>query len=122
MALQEKYASLITAAQGAGISDLTVAEQDNVLYVTGTAPSEDVKKQLWDLYGTIDPEMRAGDMVLNISVAAGAEQTYEVKSGDNLSKIAKHYNTTWKAIFEANKDKIKDPDKIFPGQVLKIPS
>lgn len=122
MALQEKYASLISAAQGAGISDLTVAEQDSVLYVTGTAPSEAVKKQLWDLYGTIDPDMRAGDMVLNISVAAGAEQTYEVKSGDNLSKIAKHFNTNWKAIFEANKDKIKDPDKIFPGQELKIPA
>jgi nucleoid-associated protein YgaU len=90
--------------------------------VTGTAPSEAVKKQLWDLYEKADPEMRSGDLVLNVTVAAGAEQTYEVKSGDNLSKIAKHYNTTWKAIFEANQDKIKDPDKIFPGQVLKIPS
>ena len=122
MALQEKYAALISAAQAGGVSDLTVVEQESVLYVTCTAPSEAVKKQLWDLYEQADPEMRSGDLVLNITLAAGAEQTYEVKSGDNLSKIAKHYNTTWKAIFEANKDKIKDPDKIFPGQVLRIPS
>jgi nucleoid-associated protein YgaU len=122
MALQDKYAGLINSATGAGIPDLTVVEQDNVLYVTGTAPSEAAKKQLWDLYEQLDPEMRSGDLVLNISVSAGAEQTYEVKSGDNLSKIAKHFNTNWKAIFEANRDTIKDPDKIFPGQVLKIPS
>jgi nucleoid-associated protein YgaU len=122
MALQDKYQGLINAAQGAGISDLTVAEQDEVLYVTGTAPSESVKKQLWDLYGQIDPEMRSGDLVLNISVAEGAEQVYEVKAGDNLSKIAKNFNTNWKAIFEANRDTLKDPDKIFPGQKLRIPS
>ncbi len=122
MALQDKYQGLINAAQGAGISDLTVAEQDEVLYVTGTAPSESVKKQLWDLYGQIDPEMRSGDLVLNISVAEGAEQMYEVKAGDNLSKIAKNFNTNWKAIFEANRDTIKDPDKIFLGQKLRIPS
>jgi nucleoid-associated protein YgaU len=122
MALQDKYAGLINSAKGAGIPDLTVVEQENVLYVTGTAPSEAAKKQLWDLYEQLDPEMRSGDLVLNISVAASAEQTYEVKSGDNLSKIAKHFNTNWKAIFEANRDTIKDPDKIFPGQVLKIPS
>jgi nucleoid-associated protein YgaU len=52
------------------------------------------------------------------------EQTYEVKKGDSLSKIAKNlYGDAkgWKRIFEANKDIIKDPDKIFPGQKLKIP-
>lgn len=53
-----------------------------------------------------------------------ATRIYEVKSGDSLSKIArKEYGdaNAWKAIFEANKDLIKDPDKIFPGQKLKIP-
>jgi nucleoid-associated protein YgaU len=122
MALQEKYAGLVNAAQAGGVSDLTVVEQENVLYVTGTAPSEAVKKQIWDLYEQLDPEMRSGDLVLNITVAAGAEVIYEVKSGDNLSKIARHYNTTAKAIFEANRDTIKDPDKIFPGQKFRIPS
>ena len=61
------------------------------------------------------------------STASGAEtyQTYEVKSGDSLSKIAKHFygnGNEWKRIFEANSDHIKDPNKIFPGQKLKIPA
>ena len=53
-----------------------------------------------------------------------ATKIYEVKSGDSLSKIAKkEYGdaNAWKKIFEANKDLIKDPNKIFPGQKLKIP-
>lgn len=53
-----------------------------------------------------------------------AEKTYVVVSGDSLSKIAKReYGNAneWKRIFEANKDILKDPDKIYPGQKLKIP-
>ena len=53
-----------------------------------------------------------------------ADKVYEVKSGDSLSKIAKReYGDAnlWTRIFEANKDVLKDPDKIFPGQKLKIP-
>jgi nucleoid-associated protein YgaU len=54
-----------------------------------------------------------------------AEQTYTVVSGDSLSKISKHFYgdaNHWRRIFEANKDEIKDPDDIYPGQNLKIPS
>lgn len=53
-----------------------------------------------------------------------ATKIYVVKSGDSLSKIAKNeYGNAnaWKAIFEANRDILKDPDKIQPGQKLKIP-
>ena len=59
------------------------------------------------------------------SSTASSEKTYEVKSGDSLSKIARReYGdaNAWQRIFEANKDLIKDPNKIFPGQVLKIPA
>jgi nucleoid-associated protein YgaU len=122
MALQDKYAGLIQYARGNGISNLTVNEQEGVLYVTCTAPTNQVKDQLWNLYETIDPEMRSADLVLNVSVDQSVPETYEVKAGDNLSKIAKKYSgVSWKDIFEANKDKISDPDKIFPGQVLTIP-
>jgi len=51
-------------------------------------------------------------------------QTYTVKSGDSLSKIAKHLYgdpDKWHAIFDANRDKIKNPDLIHPGQVLTLP-
>ncbi|MBP2646676.1 MAG: peptidoglycan-binding protein [Gemmatimonadetes bacterium] len=57
--------------------------------------------------------------------ASSAPRTYEVKKGDSLSKIAKHVYgdaSKWRKIFEANGDKIKDPDKIYPGQVLTIPA
>lgn len=48
--------------------------------------------------------------------------TYTVQPGDSLSSIAERYGTTWQAIFELNKDKVSDPDVIFPGQILRIPS
>ena len=58
------------------------------------------------------------------STAPDAEQTYTVQSGDNLSKIAKHFygNADWKRIFDANRDQLDNPDLIKPGQVLKIPA
>ncbi len=123
MALQNKYQSLINAAKTAGASNLEVREQDNVLYIDGQVPSESVKKQLWDEYNRLDPDYRSGDLVLNLNIAAGGsqEQEYEVVSGDSLSKIGKHYGISWKEIYEANRDKIKDPDLIQPGWKLKIP-
>lgn len=54
----------------------------------------------------------------------GARRTYTVVKGDSLSKIAqREYGAAskWQAIYEANRDQIKDPDKIFPGQVLTLP-
>ncbi|MCD8264975.1 MAG: LysM peptidoglycan-binding domain-containing protein [Tannerellaceae bacterium] len=66
--------------------------------------------------------MRGGDLVMDITVVPGGEEIYEVKAGENLSRIAAKYpGMTWKKIFEANKDKLKDPDLIYPGQKLTIP-
>ena len=52
------------------------------------------------------------------------EQAYTVQKGDNLSKIAKHFygRQDWKRIYDANRDQLDDPDRILPGQVLKIPA
>ena len=65
-------------------------------------------------------------MVADIQATGGpAEQSYTVKAGDTLSKIAKHFlgdANSYPAIFEANRDQLSDPDKIKPGQVLKIPA
>ena len=122
MALQDKYQELIQYASGNGITNLNVVEQEGVLYVTCTAPNNQAKDHIWNLYEKADPEMRSADMVLNVTVDQSVPETYEVKSGDNLSKIAKKYSgISWKDIYEANRDILKDPDKIFPGQVLKIP-
>ena len=52
------------------------------------------------------------------------ERTYTIEKGDTLSKIAKEQlgsANAWKKIFEANRDVLDDPDRIFPGQVIKLP-
>jgi nucleoid-associated protein YgaU len=56
--------------------------------------------------------------------AAGGGRTYTVKAGDSLSKIAQALTgdlKNWKSLYEANRDQIKDPNVIRPGQVLRIP-
>ena len=72
MALQDKYKELISTAQAAGISNLQISEQGNVLHINGEAPTGEVKDQLWDIYGKIDPDYRAGDLVMDVNVAAGS--------------------------------------------------
>ena len=121
--LRDKYQSLIAMAESSGVSDLQIQEQDNVLHIRGTAPDEKVKQQLWDEYNRLDPDMRSGDVVLSLEVAAGNEEIYTVQPGDSLSKIATKYKgVTWQKIFEANRDQIKNPDLIHPGQKLRIPT
>ncbi len=75
MALQNKYQALIAAAQQAGVSNLQVREQNNVLYIDGQAPSGAVKDQLWNVYNSIDPDFRAGDLVLDVKVGGMASGT-----------------------------------------------
>lgn len=126
MALQEKYQTLIDLANQSGISGLNVTEGDGFIKIEGTAPSAEVKQQLWDEYARIDPDYRSGDMVLNIDAPEGSSgasgNTYTVQSGDSLSKIGQRYGVGWQKIYEANRDKLDDPDKIYPGQELVIPS
>jgi len=125
MKLQQKYDELINAAKAAGVQNLQVREQENVLYIDGQAPTQDVKQRLWDVYGKIDPNYRSADVVMNIAVSpitpAPSMQEYEVVKGDNLTKIGKKYGVSWKEIYEANKNIISDPDLIQPGWKLKIP-
>jgi len=123
MSLQEKYARLISSAKEKGGGSIKIAEQENVLYIDGQVKSAQDKDQLWKIYNEIDPDYRAGDVRLNIEVATGSTaEEYTVKKGDSLSKIASRYGITWKDIFEANKDVVKNPDLIQPGWKLKIPS
>ena len=122
MALTEKYQPLIDIANQNGVQNLQVAEQDGVLYVTGTTDNGDVKQQMWDKYGEIDPDYRAGDLVLNIEVAGGGYEEYTVVSGDSLSKIGKQWGKNWKEIWDLNREVIGDNyNLIHPGQKLKIP-
>jgi hypothetical protein len=89
MALQQKYAELINAAKSAGVTGLQVREQNNVLYVDGTAPSGAVKDQLWAIYNKIDPDFRAGDLVLDVNAAAGTGSKAKVTTESSNLNIRK---------------------------------
>jgi len=109
--------------------------QDNKLFIRAIAPSEEAKNKFWDQLKLVNPN--ADDVTADISVdssralgaAAGGGQgqggqTYEVRSGDNLSKISKQFYgdaNEYMRIFYANRDKLKDPDKLQVGQQLVIP-
>lgn len=75
MALQDKYKQLTDAATAAGVTNLQVREQDNILYIDGTAPSGAVKDQLWNMYDSIDPNFTTGDLVMNVNVDVAASVT-----------------------------------------------
>ncbi|MEO8582938.1 MAG: LysM peptidoglycan-binding domain-containing protein, partial [Flavitalea sp.] len=121
--LSDKYAQLISAVKEKSTGVPTIREQDEVLYIDGTVASQQDKDALWQVYNTLDPDYRAGDVRLNLEISQkeGGEE-YTVKSGDNLSKIGAKYGVSWKQIFEANKSIIKNPDLIQPGWKLKIPA
>ncbi|MBK7932066.1 MAG: LysM peptidoglycan-binding domain-containing protein [Pyrinomonadaceae bacterium] len=124
MSVQEKYQSLLELANANGTT-YELSEGDGVLHITGNAPDEAAKAALWAQYEAIDPDFSGGDLILNISTgsgdAGGGANTYTVVSGDSLSKIGSKYGIPWKAIWDANRDILNHPDKIYPGQELKIP-
>ena len=65
------------------------------------------------------------DVQSRVSFTADEATIYTVVAGDSLSKIAKRFYgnaNAWKSIFDANRDQLPDPDRIRPGQILKIPS
>ncbi len=126
MGLRDKYAYAIQTAKGK--FDGSAQEKDGKLYFAGTVKSDAEANEIWNAIKTI-PDWRT-DIVADIKVvappagAAAAAKTYTVKAGDTLGAIAKAQlgdAGAYMKIFNANKDLLTDPDKIKPGQVLKIP-
>ena len=126
MGLRDTYAYAIQQSKGKFHG--SAEERDGKLHFKGTVATEDEKNEIWTAIKTI-PTWK-NDIVADIQVTGGPAAstkttTYTVKAGDTLSKIAKdHLGSAgaYMKIFEANKDQLTDPDKIKPGQVLKIPS
>lgn len=87
MALQEKYAQLLTAAQTQGVENLSVAEQNGVLHVCGTAKSTADYDALWALYSQIDPNMASGDLMMNIDIKADAGAQLKVTTDSTSLNI-----------------------------------
>jgi len=125
MNLRDKYTHAIQVAKGFRMEG-SAEERDGKLHFKGTVKSEAEMNKIWDAIKTV-PDWR-NDIIGDIKVAPGAAsaaKTYTVKAGDTLSKIAKEHlgnANSYMAIFEANRDQLSDPDKIKPGQVLKIPA
>lgn len=125
MTLRDKYNHAIQVAKGFRMQG-SADEREGKLYFHGTVNSQDEANKIWDAIKTVSDWRN--DIVGDIKVvptAAAAVKTHTVQSGDTLSKIAKQYlgdAGAYMAIFEANKDQLSDPDKIKPGQVLKIPA
>ncbi len=135
--MKQKYASVLTTIEQQQIRLSHVHIQDNKLFIQGVAPSEQAKNKVWDQIKQVSPNW-AQELTADISVdpnakpaqAQGAsvsgeqQRTYTVKPGDSLSKISKElYGNAneYMKIFEANRDVLSDPNKISPGQTLKIP-
>ena len=133
MDMRQKYDKAIQAAKGLHMQG-SADEKDGKLYFTGTVNSEDEKNKIWNAIKTV-PDWQSeiiADIKVSASAAAAAEaetkppasQTYTVKPGDSLSKIAKEHlgnGNLYMEIFNANKDVLTDPDKLKPGMVLKLP-
>jgi nucleoid-associated protein YgaU len=129
--LRDTYAYAIQTAKGKFQGN--AEERDGKLHFKGTVATEAEKNELWTAIKTIPTWQQ--DVVADIQVTGGpaagagaapaaAGQSYTVKAGDTLSKIAKDHlgnANAYMKIFELNKDQLTDPDKIKPGQVLRLP-
>lgn len=126
MGLRDTYAYAIQAAKGKFHG--SAEEHDGKLHFKGTVATEVEKNEIWTAIKTIPTWQK--DIVADIKVTGGpaaapaAARTYTVKAGDTLSAIAKANLGSagaYMKIFELNKDQLPDPDKIKPGQVLRLP-
>lgn len=133
--LKLKYQSVLNAMDQKQIQLQNLHVQDNKLFIKGIAPSQAVKDEIWNQIKLVEAN-HGNDLTADISVdearaaaaaaggGQGKGQTYSVKAGDNLSKISKQFYgdpNEYMKIFYANRDKLRDPDKIQIGQELVIP-
>jgi len=113
----------VVSALSLPIEDLDIEVAEDVVTVYGQTESQADKEKIILALGNVAGVATVDDRI-SVVVPAPEATFYEVKSGDSLSKIAKaHYGDAMKypIIFEANKPMLKDPNLIYPGQVLRIP-
>src|ERR1700735_642090 len=134
--LKTKYQSVLNFILSQGVQLQNLNMEGNRLFIRAPPPSADMKNRVWDQIKLVDPT--ASDLIADIqapaaAAAAGAgaagapssaARTYTVQPGDKLSKISKQFYggaNKYMKIFEANKDKLSDPDKVKVGTELLIP-
>ncbi|MEM9649208.1 MAG: LysM peptidoglycan-binding domain-containing protein [Bacteroidota bacterium] len=125
MSAKAKYQAVLDLGQELGIKGGDVSEDGGVLKIKGEAATPYEKNVIWDKIKQIGGESPS-DIKANITV--GDDSVYHrhtVKSGESLSKIAKHYYgdaMKYNKIFDANTNILSNPDVIHPDQVLVIPN
>lgn len=141
-ALKQKYQSVLNMIQQQQVRLEHLHVEDNKLFLSGVAPSEEAKNRVWDQVKLVDPTFSDLTLDLRAEQRAQAEQrpqtqtagaamgggertqNYTVQPGDTLSKISQRFYgdaSQYMRIFDANRDKLSDPNKIQVGQQLTIP-
>jgi nucleoid-associated protein YgaU len=113
-------------AQGLEVGGLDVGfdAASSTVTVAGTVADQTTKEKVLLCCGNVAGVGGVNDMLV-VEEPAPEAQFHTVVSGDNLSKIAKHFYgdaNKYPVIFEANKPMLSHPDKIYPGQLLRIPA
>lgn len=132
--LKQKYQTVLTTADQQRVQFYNLHVQDDKLFIKGTAPSEEAKNKFWEQIKLVNPKLDdiSADIEVNQNLAQGAAvggsgqggQTYTVKAGDTLSKLSQQFYgnpNEYMRIFYANRDKLREPDKVQVGQELIIP-
>ncbi len=131
--LKTKYQSVLNLMNDLKVQLKNVHVQGDKLVIRGEAKTKQDSFKVWDQIKLVDKNY-AQDLMAEITFLSDAPaprpqntptiRIHKVVAGDTLSKIAKKYYGKageYMKIFEANKDQLKDPDKIYPGQDLVIP-
>ena len=105
MTLREKYQPIVDVAAQAG-ANLLVAEQNGVLYIQGEVSSGEVKDKLWEVYGTIDPNFSAGDLVLDVNAVVVEGGKVRVITKDSNLNIRQGPGTDQPIVGKAAKGEI----------------
>jgi nucleoid-associated protein YgaU len=119
----EKIKENIEAANP-GIQDLNVAYHDGVVELTGTADSAEAMEKAVLMAGNVKGVSEVKADGVNAPPQQAPVEYYTIQKGDSLSAIAKRYYGNAKdypRIFDANREVIKNPDLIYPGQKIRIP-
>ncbi len=111
-----------------GIRNVAVTYEDGVATISGDCDSQDVKNRAILIAGDVQgvEKVVADDLIAPEPAPEEApkEDYYTIKPGDTLGAIAQQFYgkaSAYTRIFEANKDIIADPNKIYPGQKIRIP-
>ena len=122
---RRRAAALVKLVNDMGfkVDELGIRVDDDKVTISGQVDTQENREKIVLLVGNVEGIGKLDDQ-LRVANPQPEAVFYEVKSGDTLSKIAKHYYgeaNKYPKIFEANKPMLKDPDEIYPGQRLRIP-